>query len=389
MRTVLFLLFLAASVLIGLTIAQDPGYLLVAYQEWTVEMPLWLGIITLLVGLYLFILLARLIIALIHAPGATSRWILNKRLQQIRRRTVRGYIALAEGRWKDAEHLLASSSDKRHTALINYLCAAMAAHRQGKIEVRDEYLRLAHQADNRADLAIGITQARLQLECGQNEQSLATLKRLYRIAPDHDYILELLAQVCVQLNDWQELVDILPLLHKRHIVDPKIYNTYSKQAYLGLLKQCPSDADKRTYWQRIPASIRMDADLLVEYLPVLIRSQDMLAAESLIKHSLHKTWDTRLVRFYGRVHIHDIDRQIKTAESWLKRHHDDPILLLCLGRLYTAKAIWGQARDLLQNSISILPDPETYYTLGHVYENMGDKTKAQENYQAGLQLCVQ
>ncbi len=388
MRTILLLLFLAASVVIGLVIAKDPGYLLIAFQDWTVEMPLWLGLIAILVAVYLLSLTIKLLLALVHAPGATGSWLRNKRLQRVRRRTVRGFIALAEGRWKEAEHLLASSSDKRHTALINYLCAATAAHRQGKIELRDEYLRLAHKADGRADIAIGITQARLQMEIGQNEQSLATLKRLYRIAPDHNYILELLAQVCVQLNDWQELANNLELLHKRHIVDEKTYNNYSKQAYLGLLKQCNTDADKKSYWQTIPVQWRMDADLLVEYLPVLLHEGEMLAAESLVKHSLRKTWDNRLVRFYGRIHIKDIDRQIKAAEHWLKRHQDDPILLLCLARLYSAKAIWGQARDLLENSISISPSAEAYYVLGHVYENMGDKAKAQENYQAGLRLCI-
>jgi HemY protein len=385
---ILLLLFIAASVFIGLLIAKDPGYVLIAFQDYTVEMPLWLGVIAILLGVYLLSLAIKLLFALVHAPGATSSWLRNKRLQRVRRRTVRGYIALAEGRWKEAEHLLASSSDKRHTALINYLCAATAAHRQGKIELRDEYLRLAHKADGRADIAIGITQARLQIECGQNEQALATLKRLYRIAPDHDYILELLAQVCVQLNDWQELESILPLLHKRHIVDEKTYQRYSKLTYLGLLKQCHNDADKKVCWLKIPSSWRMDADLLVEYLPVLLHENDMLAAEALVRTSLRKRWDNRLARFYGRIHIHDIDRQIKSAEHWLKRHQDDPVLLLCLGRLYSAKAIWGQARDLLENSISIAADAEAYYVLGHVYENMGDKAKAQENYEAGLRLCV-
>lgn len=388
MRMILLFIFLAASVFVGLYIAKDPGYMLIAFQDWTVEMPLWLGVIATLVIIYLLSLIIRLLLALVHAPGATSSWFRNKRLQRVRRRTVRGYIALAEGRWKEAEHLLASSSDKRHTALINYLCAAMAAHRQGKIELRDEYLRLAHKADGRADIAIGITQARLQMECGQNEQSLATLKRLYRIAPDHNYILELLSQVCVQLNDWQELLSILPLLHKRHIFDEKTYNNYAKQAYLGALKQCNSDAGKKDFWQKVPVQWRMDADLLVEYLPVLLHESDMLAAESLVKHALRKFWDNRLVRFYGRIHINDIDRQIKTAEHWLKRHQDDPVLLLCLGRLYSAKAIWGQARDLLENSLSISPDPEAHYILGHVYENMGEQSKAQENYEAGLALCI-
>lgn len=388
MRLFLLLVFIAVSVFIGLGIAKDPGYMFISYQNWTVETPLWLGIVVFFLGIYFIYLFLRLLIALVHSPSATKDWLRNKQLRRVRRRTIRGYIAFAEGNWKEAEKLLIKSSDKQHTAVINYLCAAASAQKLGKIAMRDEYLRLAHESDNRADMAIGITQARLQLESGQLEQGLATLKRLHRIAPHHDYILELLEQVLVQLKDWEGLLEIMPALKTRELLPASTLERLSQQAYVGLLQQCHTDADKKFVWQRIPAQWRMDPDVLVLFLPVLINDGDMIAAETLVKHALKKSWDVRLVRFYGRIHISDLDRQIKTAESWQKRHPEDPTLLLCLGRLYAVKAIWGQAKNFLEMSLSIQPDPETHYVLGQVYHNLGETALAEQHYQQGLALSL-
>jgi len=379
MRLILLLVFIAACVFAGLSIAQDPGYLFLSYQHWTLEAPLWLGIGLIMGSILILYLLIRLIFALIHAPSATKAWLRSRHLQRVRRRTIRGYIAFAEGSWKQAEKLLVKSSDKHHTAVINYLCAATCAQKQGKITMRDDYLRLAHDSDSRADLAIGITQARLQLESGQLEQGLATLKRLHRMSPSHDFILELLEQVLVQLKDWEGLIEILP---------PSRLEKLGQTAYLGLLQQCTTDADKKIVWQKIPAEWRINADILVAYLPVLLHDDDMLTAESLIKTSLKKTWDTRLVDFYGQVHIPDLDRQIKYAEAWQKPYPEDPAVLLCLGRLYAAKQIWGHARELLEMSLSIKPCPQAYYVLGQVYEGLGEKTRAAQEYLLGLRMSV-
>jgi HemY protein len=389
MRVILLLFFIAACVFIGLGIAQDPGYLFLSYQHWTVEMPLWLGLGGMFVLVFVIYLLIRLTAVLMRAPMATKAWLRDQHLQRVRRRTVRGHIAFAEGNWKEAEKLLVKSSDKHHTALINYLCAATCAQKQGKITMRDDYLRLAHESDNRADLAIGITQARLQLDSGQLEQGLATLKRLHRMTPSHDFILELLEQVLLQLKDWEGLLDILPSLKHRHLLSERTVEQLTQRAYLGLLEQCTLDADKKFVWQRIPAEWRIDADILVMYLPVLIHENDMITAETLIKHSLKKTWDTRLVDFYGQVNIPDLDRQIKYAEAWQKPHPEDPAVLLCLGRLYAAKQIWGHARSLLEMSLSIKPCAQTHFALGQVYEGLADPAQAAKHYEQGLKMAVE
>ncbi len=385
MRLLLFIMLLIVSVIAGVAVAQDPGYLLIVYRHTSVEMPLWLGILGAFLGLYTIYFLVYVIRHVLAIPSGVHHWFEHSRMHRMRRRMVRGYIALLEGNWREAERLLVKTSDQWNTAVINYLCAATAAEKQGKMNERDEYLRKAHQIDNRAELAIGITQARLQMDSGQWEQSLATLQRLHQLSPDHDFILELLQQVLIQLKDWNGILLLLPTLKKKKILSDAQYALLCRKAYSGLLLQANTIEAKKEAWSQIPAVFRMDADVLSSYLPALTEMHDMSVAESLIRDSLNHGWDDRLVREYGRMHTLEIDRQIKVAEHWLKKHADDPTLLLTLGRLYALKGIFGQAKDLLMHSLRIKMDPETCYVLGNVYEQMGDASQAKEMYAKGLQ----
>ena len=62
--------------------------------------------------------------------------------------------------------------------LINYLGAAKAAQEQGAFERRDNLLQKAYRVAPEADLAIGLTQAELEIEQHQFEHAMATLNHL-------------------------------------------------------------------------------------------------------------------------------------------------------------------------------------------------------------------
>jgi HemY protein len=89
------------------------------------------------------------------------------------------------------------------------------------------------------------------------------------------------------------------------------------------------------------------------------------------------------------VQLPDVDKQIKIAEHWQKKHADDPTLLLTLARFYAIKGIWGEALELLNQSLRIKMDAEACWVLGHVYDNMGDHDAARQHYEQGLQAIVQ
>ena len=114
-----------------------------------------------------------------HLPGSIKNLSQNRRYDKARRQLNQGLIDLAEGRFEQAENHLMRLVDFSESPLVHYLAAARAAQLQGKHDARDNYLKAAHEANPDAGLAIGVTQAELQLAHLQTEQALATLTHLH------------------------------------------------------------------------------------------------------------------------------------------------------------------------------------------------------------------
>jgi HemY protein len=79
-------------------------------------------------------------------------------------------------------------------------------------------------------------------------------------------------------------------------------------------------------------------------------------------------------------------KQLTSAESWLKKHSTNPVLLFTLGRLCLRNKLWGKARSYLEASISIDPSAYAYRELGALLETMGEPDKALTCFKAGLEL---
>ena len=101
--------------------------------------------------------------------------------------------------------------------MFNYLQAARAAHLQGSDQRRDEWLKLAYEHTPAAANAVLLTQAELQLDRGQYEQALATLRRIDEDSRDHSYALALLGRLYFRLEDWEQLDALLPRLKKHGV----------------------------------------------------------------------------------------------------------------------------------------------------------------------------
>src|SRR3990167_751160 len=231
-RLFIALIILLIAIGIGYLIHQDTGYVLVAYHGWTLETSLWVAILIVIVVYLILYVLMRLYR---HARTFHHKIRLHRhkrRDKKGRDYTNKGLIELAEGNWKKAESLLTKSA--KHTdrnKLINYLAAARAAHEQEAYDRRDSHLREAHKSTKGSEIAVGLTQAQLQIGGNQWEQALATLKHLHQLAPKHRHTLKLLKQVYAELHDWGNLLEILPDLRRYDIVTTEETNTLAKHIY--------------------------------------------------------------------------------------------------------------------------------------------------------------
>jgi len=379
--------FLFLAVVVAVIARDDPGYLVINYQDWVIETSAVLAVVILLLLFIAVYLLLRLYINTRQMPKFMRRWRQRRRIDRANAALTNGVLELSKGDWYKAEKLLVKHVNHSKTPLLNYLTAARAAQKQGDDQRRDYYLQQAHKVTPKADVAIGLTQAELQLKQGQMEQALATLTHLRQQAPRNVTVLKLLLRLYVELHDWERLLELLPLVSRQKVIARDEVKRFEIMAYSELLKQALSE-NKHLHdtWQRIGKTMRQNTTVLHVYLLGLMQHKQGGEAETLINDALNREWDQKLVRLYGLLEDTDVNRQIRYAEDWLTHRRHDPVLLLTLGRLCMRNRLWAQARQYLETSMSLEPNMETCTELARLCEQQGENDKALQYYRQGVQL---
>ncbi len=391
-------LALLGGALLFYLIDRRSGYVLISFGNTSVEMTLWLALLILL-GVFLALWLGLGIIrnsTAVVAAGANR--VLYGHVRSIHKRTARGLIDFMEGNWKQAKRHLLRSAVKADTPLINYLAAARSAFELGEEQEALALLHKAEQSTPRSELAVALTQARMQLLSKRYEQCVATLERAKKISPKHPVVLELLKQSYLRLRDWQALQKMLPDLRRQKTYTAADIETIEREIYLVLVKDSGEQArrmaeDQRLKhlqeaWQSVPAHMRKQADMVATYTLQLQSNNADAQAEALLRRTLIKRWDETLVRFYGLVKGEDIQKQLLTAESWLQESPGSAALMLTLGRLCLRNELWGKARDYFESSLRLQQNPETFAELARLLAHLGEHKRSTEYYQRGLLLMT-
>ncbi|MFA5626357.1 MAG: heme biosynthesis HemY N-terminal domain-containing protein [Thiohalomonadaceae bacterium] len=392
MRLLFFsVIVLIVAVSLALLTQDETGYVLVHYGSWSVETSFTFASLLLLLAFLLTYVVLRLIIGAMAAPARLAAWRSSRRDLRARRATNRGLVALAQGDWAKAERDLSRHAARSETPLLNYLGAAHAAQKSGDEARRDNYLSTAYKHSPTDELAIGATQAELQLKSGQLEQALATLMHLYGEQPKNARVLQLLQRVYEQMASWDELLDLLPQLRKYQVLTAADIELLERRIWEALLCKARAQAQLeklQQLWGRIPRQMRQQTMLLTTYARGLLALQADEEAERLLREAIRRQWDADLVYLYGLAKGRLPARQLDSAEEWLKHHERHPLLLLTLGRLAMRAELWGKARSYLEASVGVEPRAEACQLLGELLERLGEEKSARKYYHQGLSLVT-
>lgn len=390
MKILLFTLaILFAAVGLTLFALDNPGYVLIAREPWSVEMPLTLfvGVLIALVGL--LYLGAHLVLRLMNIPRDVSRWRQLRRQRRAQESLTQGLLGLLEGNWVEAEKQFLADLRYAPAPAVNYLAAACAAHGEEDREKRADYLSKAHKAAPDHELAVSMAKAQLHYLSREYEQALATLGQARIHAPSHPPALRLLALVYRELADWTALVNLLPELRKRKALPAAQVDTLERQAHRELLMlSLPSGslAVLEKAWQLVPKDLRQQPEFIAIYARQLLRQNETARCEALLRDTLANGWDEELVYLFGRAPGTNPVAQLALAETWLNQAGHNPVLLLTLGRLAAAAKQPAKARDYLGKCVAIADLPEAYAELADLAEQEGDLSQALAYYRRGCQL---
>jgi HemY protein len=376
-----------AGALIGVVLSRDSGYVLIAVGRYSVETSL--ALLVIVIGLLFGLLYVgiRALVRAVHLPRDMEVWQRHRGARLAREATTRGLLELSEGHWQTAERRLVRFADRSDTPLLNYLAAARAAQLQGAHDRRDAYLSQAHASLPAADIAVGLTQAELQLAANQLEQALATLTHLRTLAPRHNLVLRLLRRLYEQLGDWERLRELLPELKRRKVDDEGDLARLERRTHRALLEQAFVSGDVprlELAWADVPRTLRQDPQVLGDYAGYMQETGQDSKAETLLYAAMERSWDIGLVETYGLLETGEPGRLLSKLEKFLPDHPDDASLLLSLGRLSLRAHLWGKARGYLEASIARNGPVQAYRELGHLLERMHEPQQALDIYRRGL-----
>ncbi len=270
---ILALLAFGTAVLVTLAVINDNGYMLLGYGEWTVEGSLAFFLLLNMVAFALLYFVLRTLARIWAVPQQVHGWRQQRGANRSRKFLTQGLVELSEGNWRQAEKDLVRFAGKSETPMLNYLAAARSAQQQSAHDRRDQYLQLAHESMPSADVAVGLTQAELQLEHAQLEQALGTLKHLQSIAPKHTHVLKLLKELHERQENWGELGELLPELKKRKVIGREEQQTLEFNIFHNLLTEAAQDADTGALtrvWKNIPRAVRESEEMTTIYVNYLI-----------------------------------------------------------------------------------------------------------------------
>jgi len=381
---IIVLVALIASALAAVFLLTDTGYVVISFRGYLIEMsvPVMIGLTALLVAAIWFV--RRIITAPRRLGEAAGRYRAGRAGQKL----TRAMIEVAEGNFARGEKLLARAAGNSDAPLFNYLQAARAAHMQGRDERRDQWLKLAFEHTPEAANAVFLTQAELQLDRGQHEQALATLRRIDENTRDQSYAVALLGRMYYQLEDWHNLEQILPRLRKHGRLDRDTIDTWTVRIHREKIERAADGDAVLAEWKTVAKAHKKDISLLEAYYKSLMRTGLNDKAERDLAAVLKSDWRGSLVRLFGLVEGSDPAKQLKIAEGWLARHGDDPDLLLAAARLCLRTELWGKARSYLEAVIGLRPTPEAYQEYGQLLNQLGEGEAAAEAYRAGLGMVA-
>ena len=391
-------LVISIIIALGLAIAlamyatEDPGYVVLSRDPYTVRMPLALFALFLIVLFAAIYLLFNFIVGLFRTPKRIGKWRKGKQELGAQQVTMKGFASLIEGDWNQAEGHLLSRLEHNNASLMNYLGAAYAAQQQGELERRNQHIEAALSAHPRQELAIKLTRARMQMQSGELANARDQLEYIRLSAPKNVAASRLLADVYRQLGDWPALVDLLPALDKlkafpeEELASRKAEALRQHMEAPALLQGDGSRIDK-TY-KALPRAGRKDSAAVAGYAHQLIRSGEASRAESVLRKALNRQWDGELVKLYASLETRNISDQINLLENWGRGREDDPDMMVALARLYRRDNQLDKARDLLRRLAKETGDAEAVAELGDLLEQMGEPESALAAYRQGMRSLL-
>ncbi|MBI5919627.1 MAG: heme biosynthesis protein HemY [Nitrosomonadales bacterium] len=368
MKLLVWFLVLAAAA-VALTLAShNPGYVLLVYAPYRIELSLTLFTFGLFGLFVLSFLAAQLLTTALNLPEKVRQFRAGRAQEKKQSAMLEALTAFFEGRYAAAEKAATRTMELGEAPGVMPIIAARSAHKQREFERRDAYL-----ASLETEPALRLlAKAQFMLDQQQPQSALEALHALEdsgvknHIGAQH---LEFKAQQMAR--NWDAVLELSAQLEKRDALDVTVAAQIKQQAWLEKVRAQRQDSSAlMAVWKTVPGEFRHRAKIAATAARAFIELGNCRSAQQVLVYALEAQWDSELVALLGDCQEGDIVAQIEQAEKWLEDHTQDAGLLLALGKLCLNQGLWGKAQSYLDASLSIAPSSAAYNALGRLAEKL-------------------
>lgn len=319
-RIIIILALAAAALIVGPIAAGNKGYVLIAMGNWTAEMSVVSLVISLLVIFIAFLLVEFVLKKLLRISNDSVLWLSNRKQKKALKLTSDGMLAIAAEDWRNAEKLLTQSAKNSQTPALNYLGAAEAAKKQGRLKQTQAYVEKVGSAALDT-LAVAMTKARLADHQAAWQKSKEELELWQKKQPKHAPLLMQLAQIYRHLALWADWVALLPALKKHAHLPEEILKQQTQEAYSHYFQQLAQDDPKQLHliWKQLDKNQQRQPELIASYSHALAVAGEATMAEELIFTALCKELSSPLLNVWAKLSVHQPEELLLKAKKRFKK----------------------------------------------------------------------
>ena len=376
-KVILVLAIALLAVLLGTWIASDSGYVVIGFRGWEVATSVWAAITALLVLAGLIYCVMKLLNLMLLRNSKITNWFSAKRSLSSQRQTLQAIEEETNGNTVEAIRLLVAAGQQSPNPILHFLRASELASRIGAKEKAEE-LRVdaAKLGDSELQVFRRFSDALQLMDRHDRRQGLRALRRLLEEHPRCAPALLTLVQHCHDAEDWVGALEYLDVLSRLSFVaDEEIYELLVT-SWIGRIRHADPMAVANV-WHAVPRKMKQEPAVLVAYVDALREKGDSEKAAHELERSINRRWDCQSVLVYGLVEGNS-EKQLKTAEGWLKEHSDDAALHLTVGRLHRRLSHSDEARSHIGRSVSLGGLIDAKLELAELHIETGETQQASE-----------
>ena len=259
LKILIIFLVLVGGFFLGPIFEGHQGSAVFEVAKYRISMSFNSFVILQLLGLLVLYLVYEIGKKVFNSKTAFGEWLRLKSPKKSIKRVEQAQFYLLQGDYQQAAKLFMKSAKGAKSSTLSYLLAAQAQIDADQLIAANQSLAEAAKCCQPKELfAFQLVQIRLQLKNHEYSAAKITIEKLLNEKPRNVEILRLADQLYYETEDYQSVIDLLPIMYKTKAYPDSQLDQFRQAAYIGRIKQLSTNSDPLAlikWWKQQPKVI--------------------------------------------------------------------------------------------------------------------------------------